>query len=259
MYGTYWGGNVDEGVVTDTENAMVETSLRWGQDTVLDATNLRNRNLNAKISLASKYGATVEFHDFPIQLHEAVRRDSKRDRSVGERVIAGFFHRFKVGEGGQLRPPPSPLPDFERYTPNESLTPAFIVDTDGTVADSNGIRGPYDTLLYGQDRVREHVATVVRALGEYPALRVISLSGRDERYYDVTTGWWEDNGIPFDDFHMRPVGDTRMDAIVKYELFQERIAPYYNVLGAFDDRPQVIRMWERIGVPVFNVGNNEEF
>ena len=63
----------------------------------------------------------------------------------------------------------------------------------------------------------------------------------------------------FDEFFIRPAGNKRMDAIIKYELFKEHIEPNYNAVGAFDDRPQVIRMWETIGVPVLNVGSGREF
>ena len=65
--------------------------------------------------------------------------------------------------------------------------------------------------------------------------------------------------IPFDKFFMRGAGDSRMDAIVKYELFMTNIAPHYNVRGAFDDRPQVLRMWDTIGLPTFDVGEGREF
>ena len=103
----------------------------------------------------------------------------------------------------------------------------------------------------------EHVTAVVNALAN--EFDVIALSGRDASFREVTEDWWVNNDIFFHKFFMRPEGDKRMDAIVKYELFKEHIEPYYNVLGAFDDRPQVIRMWETIGVPVFMVGPRTEF
>lgn len=259
LFGTYWGGKVDEYVVTDVENQMVESGLRAGRNVILDATNLHNKNLKTKLSLASRYGATVEFVDFPVSLATALERNASRERKVPERVITEMFRRYKIGpELGALPKPPTPLPTFEAYVPDKSLPMAYIVDTDGTVANSDGVRNPYDTSRYHLDELREHVAWVVASLYDNEH-KIIALSGRDAAFREVTEAWWRGQNVPFDEFHFRPKNDTRMDAIIKYELFREHIAPRFNVLGAFDDRPQVIRMWRTIGVPVFDVGNGLEF
>lgn len=258
MYGAHWGGGINEEVVTQAENAMIEGALREGENVVVDATNLNKRALRTKLSIASRYGAAVEFQDFPISLEDAVRRDRSRERTVGESVIRGFFRRYKINpESGVLPAPPDALPFFEEYVRDETKPKAFIVDTDGTVADHVGVRSPYDTSQYHLDKPHPHVVGVTRKIGY--TFHVIGLSGRAEEFRSVTEGWWISHGLPFDMFLMRPTGDTRMDAIVKYELFKEHIEPNYNVLGAFDDRPQVIRMWRAIGLPVFDVGNGVEF
>lgn len=256
MFGKYWG--VDEQVVTDVENAMIESSLRADTSVVLDATNLNRKNLKAKLSLASRYGADVDYLSFPVPLEVALERDRARVRQVGEAVIKNFYRRYKINtESGALPAPPDPLPVFEQYVVDITKPTAYIVDTDGTVANHEGVRNPYDTTKYHLDTPHEHVVNVVAEL--FGAHEVIALSGRDEAFREVTENWWADNGLWFDAFFMRPKGDTRMDAIIKYELFKEHIEPNYNVLGAFDDRPQVIRMWRTIGVPVFDVGNGVEF
>jgi predicted kinase len=256
MFGKYWG--VDEQVVTDVENAMIESSLRADTSVVLDATNLNRKNLKTKLSLASRYGAEVDYLSFAVPLTVALERDRARERQVGEAVIKNFFRRYKINaETGRLPEPPDPLPKFERYVVDVTKPTAYVVDTDGTVANHEGVRNPYDTTKYHLDSVHEHVAEIVSQL--YGAHQIIALSGRDAAFREVTEGWWNGHGLAFDEFHMRPKGDTRMDAIIKYELFKEHIEPNYNVLGAFDDRPQVIRMWRTIGVPVIDVGNGVEF
>lgn len=258
LFGKYWG--VDEDVVTAVENAAIQSALAAKSNVVLDATNLNRKALKTKLSLASRYGADVAFMDFVVSLDTAIARDAGRERKVGASVIRGFFKRYKVNpETGMLPAPPEPLPVFEKYVPTGTLDAvAYIVDTDGTVANHDGVRNPYDTSRYHLDTVHEHVANVVSALS-YRGYKVVALSGRDESFREVTEKWWEDNGLHFDAFFMRPAGDKRMDAIVKYELFTKYIAPNYHVLGAFDDRPQVFRMWETIGLPVFAVGTREEF
>jgi Predicted kinase len=257
LYGKYWG--VDEDVVTQVENSMIEAALRAEQDTVVDATNFSARYLRPKLSLAARYGADVEYADFPIDVTHAIARDEGRERTVGEDVIRHFYKQYKIPlDGSSLPRPPEPLPMFELYACDTTKPLAYIVDTDGTVADHRGVRNPYDTTKYYADRVRTHVARVVNALYN-DQYTIIGLSGRDSAFRDVTTTWWGDNGIQFSQFFMRAEGDKRMDAIVKYELFKEHIEPDYQVMGAFDDRPQVLRMWETIGVPVFNVGEGVEF
>lgn len=259
LYGQYWGGSVDEEVVTQVENAALEGALSRGADVVLDATNLNHKHLRTKLSIASLYGAEVGFLPFAIGYEQAVWRDSKRERQVGAKVIADMFKRYKINTlDGLLPKPPEPLPKFEAYFPNPALPNAYIVDTDGTVAEGEGVRSPHDTSRYHLDKVRTHVAYVADSIAEY-GVEVVGLSGRDEKFRAVTEKWWNDNRIAYSAFFMRPRGDVRMDAIVKYELFKEHIEPNYNVLGAFDDRPQVIRMWRTIGVPVFDVGNGVEF
>lgn len=257
MFGRY--SDVDEGVVTGVENAMVSHALAAGEDVVLDATNLNRKFLRSKLSFASRYGATVEFEDFPISLAEALERNARRERVVPPAAIKAFYKRYKIDQDkGTLPAPPLVLPTFEPYVADLTKPSAFIVDTDGTMANHEGVRNPYDTSRYHLDTVREHVAIVVEALRD-SGEKIIALSGRDEKFRDVTEQWWWANDLDFDEFFMRPTGDTRMDAIIKYELFKEHIEPNYNVIGAFDDRPQVVRMWQTIGVPVLNVGTGEEF
>jgi len=260
LYSAYWGKGVDEEVVTRVENAAIEGALARGADVVLDATNLRAKNLNAKLSIANLYDAEVEFRDFPISLAEAVARDAARDRTVGEAVIARMFKNYRINTvTGILPKAPYILPTFEPYARDTSKVKAFIVDTDGTMANGEGLRGWFDTHLYHVDVVHEHVQTVVRA-AQKQGFEIVALSGRDDEFRDVSLTWWKDvAGINPDLFLMRPKGDKRMDAIVKYELFKAHVEPNYNVLGAFDDRPQVLRMWRKLGIPTFTIGTGEEF
>ena len=41
----------------------------------------------------------------------------------------------------------------------------------------------------------------------------------------------------------------RKDTVIKEELFWEHIEPTYNVIGAFDDRPVIVRLWHTLGIP----------
>lgn len=143
---------------------------------------------------------------------------------------------------------------------------AYIVDVDGTLALMNG-RSPYDPTKYHTDLPNKPVIDVVSALvyGDYaypaewrlPALIVVS--GRDDTYRDVTLSWLRSQGLDPQLLLMRPMAwetDPRHktnDAVVKERLYHEYIEPHYNVLGVFDDRDRVVKMWRSLGLTCFQV------
>ena len=45
---------------------------------------------------------------------------------------------------------------------------------------------------------------------------------------------------------MRKTGDNRKDSIIKREIFENDIRPYYNIDYVLDDRNQVVEMWRSI-------------
>ncbi len=54
---------------------------------------------------------------------------------------------------------------------------------------------------------------------------------------------------------MRPDDSNIPDYIVKEKLFNENINGKYNVVGVFDDRLQVARLWSKKGLPLLKVGD----
>jgi predicted kinase len=252
MFGKYW--DVDEQAVTSMFNALIVQAMRKRMDIVSDNTNLRAAYVKPQLVFAEQWGYEVEFKDFPVSLNEAIKRDRARDKSVGERVIRGFFDRFlQRGEFPPIPETPSPT-TFAPYEPDESLPEAIIVDIDGTLAHMNG-RGPYEDHLVHTDTVdevvRDHVAGW-RAL--HPRGVVIIMSGRDEgRARAVTEAWLSAHGISHEYLFMRPAGDKRNDAIVKAELFEEHVEPYFNVKYTLDDRDRVVEMWRAKGIKCLQV------
>lgn len=143
------------------------------------------------------------------------------------------------------------------YTYNEhrSLTAkqklnTFIVDIDGTLA-LRGERDPYDYSRVGEDLPINPVVFVVQHLSLFSTIVIVS--GRSEECRWQTEMWLHSYKIIFDDFFMREKKDNRSDHIVKKEIYEIKIRPVYkNILGVFDDRLSVIRMWEELGLFVFN-------
>lgn len=255
----------EEEEVTYWQRQMVQRAIEQGKDVVIDDTNIRAKYAKDWLMLARAYGVPVEFKDFPIPMETALFRDAMRgsrgERSVGYEVIEDFYKRYTPK--GALPPVPV-LPEDEtpkfKYQPY-TFTPgllshAIIVDIDGTLAHMDG-RSPYDPTLYHTDKFDYVVARVAQAYADQESALIILLSGRDEQYADETRAWLdkyrEDFG--YDRLYMRPIGDTRNDAIVKNELFEKYIAGKYNVDFVLDDRNRVVDMWRAKGLKVLQVAD----
>jgi predicted kinase len=240
-----------EKAVSAAQQAAVKAALNAGLDVVVDDTNLRAKFVRMWYGIASE----IEFVDFAIGIDEAYERDAARERSVGPDVLKMFFDKF-IGKDG-LSLPPVPLNEaelkFKPYSHTPGLPWAILVDVDGTLAHM-GDRSPYDPTRYHEDTVDEVVRDLVNAhyaTGE----RVIIFSARDDTYRASTYRWLAANDVAFDQLVMRPAGDTRNDAIVKDEMFEQHIAGKYNVRFVLDDRDRVINMWRAKGLKALQVAD----
>jgi hypothetical protein len=154
-----------------------------------------------------------------------------------------------------------------------------IFDIDGTLANGEHRQQyvrekpknwPRYNDLMSQDTVHEHVWQTYHVFSHaiwphgttrFKMYDIYILSGREDRFREVTEKWLLDNDIiGYKALYMRKAGDYRSDDIVKEEIldtqFKDKID---NILCVFDDRPRVIRMWRRRGIPVFDCGLGVEF
>jgi|SRR6478609_5844165 len=140
---------------------------------------------------------------------------------------------------------------------------ALIVDLDGTLANLNG-RLPYGDAQAncGNDLLREDVLDMVRderGESEDDDPFVLIVSGRFDTYADQTAAWLEKHGVEWDELFMRRADDQRADQLIKQEIYEDFIEPFFNVVRVYDDRPKVIRMWRELGLDVVDVGSGVEF
>jgi predicted kinase len=249
-----------EGQVTHAQRAMVEALLRARADVIVDDTNLRTRTVREWAELAARLHASFEVHDFTdVPLEECLRRNADRPEEdrVDEAAIRRMHERFLAGK---RLPLPVPYVDpggpGHVYVPDEELPPVVLVDIDGTVALMTG-RGPYDWHRVGEDAPNPAVIAAVRAM-HAAGNAIVFCSGRDAVCRAQTEAWLELHvGVPYEALFMRPKGDNRKDAVVKREIFDREIRDRWRVVGVFDDRRQVVRMWRALGLTVFQVAEGD--
>ncbi len=127
----------------------------------------------------------------------------------------------------------------------------YLCDIDGTIADHKGIRGPYEEHKVLFDRPLPTTNIINSLL--FTDNRIIFFSGRTEKCRQDTCEWigrWLDCEYP--ELYMRQIGDSRGDDLVKEEMYNTYIKDKYEVMGVFDDRLKVCRMWYKLGLFVFN-------
>ncbi|MER6616311.1 hypothetical protein [Streptomyces xantholiticus] len=136
------------------------------------------------------------------------------------------------------------------------LRDAEIFDVDGTLCDVASIRhlikGPGGFTAFHRASIdcppHEDVvqaARDARARGR----AVLIMTGRDRRWERLTSMWLAMHDVPSDGLWMRGRGDYRPDYVIKRELLRA-VRRQYNIRRAWDDNPNVIRLWEEEGILV---------
>jgi predicted kinase len=239
---------------------LVETCIanKGKQDMVVDQTNCNLYNFKKLLDFCRSYD-DVTIVTFEVDIEEAVKRDAARALSVGRAVI------MRMGDGlvavteylkanGKEYKKGGGIAAAKAV--KDSRDSAVVFDIDGTLA-TKGNRGYYDWHKVGVDTPNK---AVVAALNAFKASghKIVVVTGRDGICFHETSQWLKDNDIHFDELFIRPVNDMRKDYVIKREIYEQFIEPDYNVVGVFDDRKQVKRMWVEIGLYVFDCNQTDE-
>lgn len=226
----------NESFVLQIRDQIIVCALADHKHVIVDDTNLDPKHAD-HIRMLVKGVATVEIKDFTdVPLDVCIERDNKRANGVGHKVIKRMYDQY-------LKPAPIV------YTP--PTTPVFakdviICDLDGTLAHLNG-RSPYDASTCENDILNTKVASLLKGRN------VVLMSGRQDKDREPTIRWLQANNIQYLALFMRPTKDGRSDSIVKREMFENNVAPYYEIDFVLDDRQQVVDMWRSIGLTCFQV------
>jgi predicted kinase len=236
--------------VTRYEDTIINEALEAGKNVIVDATHLKREYLER----FKYWNVSVGIETFNISPLEAIIRDMKRSRQVGDEIILKQYSQLKNLEKGLVTKPIDFTPTVIKT--NRNLPPAIIFDIDGTLAHMKG-RSPYDWKKVGGDTVdlaTDYIATCLGDLGD-SAPTVIICTGRDGIAKYETEKWLKRNNIFYDDIYIRETKDSRPDWVVKEEMWRD-IAKEYHIIGMFDDRLQVVRRARALGLKVFNVEYN---
>lgn len=288
LHNSVYVPGVTEDVVIAVRDAAIVAAVKKGWDVIVDDTNLKAAGVRDLMQVAHRAGAEVEFKDFTdVPLNECLARDLTRgaDR-VGAGVIRDFHNRYLKG-----KTLPLPVPELKeepKFTPVErGNIPAIIVDLDGTVAHNDGHRSFYDYTRVSDDKPKKDVIETVIAMVHF-GYAPIFVSGREESCREDTAQWIVDHILTGqktrmeltqdlfggdligglcdsndnqDGLHtrlyMRTEGDYRDDAVVKYELYVQYIAPTFDVAVVLDDRNRVVRMWRQVGLTCLQVEDGD--
>lgn len=241
----------NEKLVQEIWKAQVEAILKSGYNLIVDETHLNPPVLASNKGFITSVNPKVNIsvNEFKCTLEEAIERDKRREFSVGEKVIRNVYKKYIAEQ---------PERDCYDWGFDRMLPTAVICDIDGTLAIKHPDRDIYDGSKAHMDIVIKPTLFILANIKKNT--KIIFLSGRDSKHRDVTEKWLLDNVSPDrEDFEliMRKENDNRRDDIIKKELYRSEIEPRYNVLFVFDDRPQVLRMWQNeLGLFTFNVNQD---
>lgn len=160
----------------------------------------------------------------------------------------------------------------------------FIFDIDGTLANCKEraerfLKKPEGAIHFKDDELGwvpdwdnfyercdldDPVVGVCHVLGSliHSGFPILFVTGRPENVRDKTIDWLcKTMDMPKPGFmaqcslFMRSIADHRQDFELKKQIYNNKIRPYYNVLGVFEDRDQCVQMWRDLGLQCFQVAD----
>lgn len=247
--GDYWIPE-HEDYISDIEEFEIRSAIKHNLNPIIDATNLNPKTIAKWKNLAEELNVNIEFKMFEIDFATALERDSKRERSVGKKVLERFFRDYFPDQlkvyytDDRLKGP------FYLY--NDEKEDCIIADLDGTVCLHDG-RNPYDLTRVSEDIPNYPLVQFLKEL--ICNKHIIFLSGREEtnQCRQDTINWLTEN-ICSPDFGykwellMRDKNNFEPDEVIKERIFHKEIEPKYNIIAVFDDRDKVVKMWRSLGL-----------
>lgn len=138
---------------------------------------------------------------------------------------------------------------------------AIIFDIDGTLADHKNRlkyieKKPKKWDLFFSESVYDkplkHIKIIYDALKKADKYQIIIMTGRPNKYKEITIEWLHKNGFNYDKLFMRPANNYKKNIEIK-EIILRKIMRYYEVVFAFDDDEKVIELYKKYNIKVLQV------
>ncbi len=247
----------EENFITDLVKNTVTKGVKNKFNVILDATNVNIKYLKSDVAYYEQFG-NIDFKIFDISVDKAKERDKNREWVVGEEIIDRMYkdycNLFNSNFDFSPRKKKPYIAQGITWKRNGNLPNAVIFDMDGTLAHMQGKRGTFDWNRVSVDSVDEKVAETLKTYKK-AAYKVIVVTGRDGLCEDATKQWLHDNKIEFDYLFIKGVNDSRKDTITKTEIYEQHIKGKFNILCAYDDRDQSVKMWRDLGIKCYQVAD----
>lgn len=131
----------------------------------------------------------------------------------------------------------------------------IICDLDGTLCLYDRSTGKHYDRDYENDTINPAVRYILDGNDQYNG--ILFVSGRKDKYRDVTQKWLDAYGFGNYPLFMRVDEDYRKDSIIKTEIYEKNIKGKYEVLFVLDDRNQVVDMWRSLGLTCLQVAEGD--
>ena len=253
--GEYWVPS-RENYISDIEKGAVIAALEHDMIPIIDATNLNPKTIEKWKKIAADYNAETEWIEVVESYQEALKRDSNPDRKrpVGKKVLRNFYTKYYPYLIASMS-------DDRKMLEWDGKPKAIIVDIDGTLALRTN-RSPFDYEKACGDNAEFRMCDIIKGLIESERMyEVFFVTGREDigECRRITEEWLEDHVyskrghsgfLPKENWTllMRAKDDHRSDEIVKREIYENKIAPWFDVVAVFDDRDRVVKMWRELGL-----------
>lgn len=154
------------------------------------------------------------------------------------------------------------------YTPREempkNLLPALIFDIDGTITDITHRRqfvkqSPKDWDAFNTRMKDDVLQRWAKRFIKDLRIRhkIILITGREERFREITINWLKEKGIHFDLLLMRSTGDRTDDHEIKRDFYERHVSGQYDVVAVIEDRSRCVQMWRGLGLVCLQCDNGD--
>lgn len=147
-----------------------------------------------------------------------------------------------------------------------SRQPAVIVDMDDTLCDVSTVshlqseQDGFDAFHRACAQCPPHRAVVEWCIEQHRrGFEILIVTGRDAWAHGLTEQWLREHlPVRHGGIYMRADGDFRSNVEVKRDI-HNRLAMTYDIRAAIDDDPEILGLWQELGIPAAMVLDGATF